>query len=94
MKKFARFKNEIWCMNLAYIDKLANNNNCAKYILVRQDLFNRTVDAKGLKTKHSKETVHAFWIVITNKNRPKRIWVGNGTEIDGEFRKLCKAEGI
>ena len=23
MKAFARFKNEIWCMDLAYIDKLA-----------------------------------------------------------------------
>ena len=46
MKSFARFKNEFWCLNLAYIDRLAKNNNGVKYRLVRQDLFDRTVDAK------------------------------------------------
>ena len=51
MKAFARFKNEIWCMNLAYVDKLAKDNNGERYLLVRQDLFDRTVDAKGIKIK-------------------------------------------
>ena len=50
MKAFARFKNEIWCMDLAYVDKLANDNKGVKYLLVRQDLFDRTVDAKGMKS--------------------------------------------
>ena len=27
MKAFGRFKNEIWCMDLAYVDKLAKDNN-------------------------------------------------------------------
>ena len=45
MKAFARLKNEIWCMDLAYVDKLAKDNNGVKYLLVRQDLFVRTVDA-------------------------------------------------
>ena len=35
MKAFARFKNEIWCMDLAYVDKLAKDNNGVKYLLVR-----------------------------------------------------------
>ena len=60
MKAFARFKIEVWCMDLAYVDKLAKDNNGVKYLLVRQDLFDRTVDAKGMKTKDSKETVRAF----------------------------------
>ena len=50
MKAFARFRNEIWCMNLVYVDKLAKENNGVKYILVRQDFFDRTVNAKGMKT--------------------------------------------
>ena len=54
MKAFARFKNEIWCMDLQYIVKLAKDNNGVKYLLVRQHLFDRTVDAKGMKTKNSK----------------------------------------
>ena len=63
------------------------------YLLVRQDLFDRTVDAKENKSKDSKETVRAFLTMITKKNRPK-IWVDKGTEFAGEFKKLCKAEGV
>ena len=73
MKAFARFKNEVWCMELAYIDKLAKDNNALKYLLFRQDLFDRTVDAKGRKTKYSKETVRAILTMFTKKNRPKKI---------------------
>ena len=94
MKAFARFKNEIWCMDLAYVDKLAKDNNGVKYLLVRQDLFDRTVDAKGMKSKDSKETLRSLLSMITKKNRPKKIWVDKGTEFAGEFKKLCKAEGI
>ena len=94
MKAFVRFKNEIWCMDLAYVDKLAKDNNGVKYLLVRQDLFGRTVDENGMKTKDSKETVRAFLTMITKKNRPKKIWVDKGTEFAGECKKLCKAEGI
>ena len=73
MKAFATFKNEIWCKDLVYLDKLAKDNNGVKYLLVRQDLFERTVDAKGMKSKDSKETVRAFLSMITNKNRPKKM---------------------
>ena len=62
MKSFARFKNEIWCMDLVFVDKLAKDNNGVKYLLVRQDLFDRTVDAKGTKSKDSKETVRASFV--------------------------------
>ena len=81
-------------MDLAYVDKLAKDNNGVKYLLVRQDLFDRTVDAKGMKTKYSKETVKIFSKKITEKNRPKKIWVDQGTEFSGEFKKFCSAEGI
>ena len=47
-----------------------------------------------MKTKYSKETVREFSTMITKKNRPYKTWVDKGTEIAGEFKKLCKAEGI
>ena len=94
MRAFARFKNEIWCVDLAYVDKLSKENNGVKYILVRQDLFDRTVNAKGMKTKGSQETVKAFSSMITKKNPPKQIWVDKGTEFAGAFKKFCAAEGI
>ena len=73
MRAFARFKNEIWCMDLAFVDKLAKDNNGIKYLLVRQDMFDRRVDAKGIKTEDSKETDKKFSKMITKKNRPKKI---------------------
>ena len=60
MRAFAKLRNAIWCMDLAYVDKFAKENNAVKYLLVRQDLFDRTVNAKGMKTKDSQETVKAF----------------------------------
>ena len=57
-------------MDLAYVDKLAKDNNGVKY-LVPQNLFDRTVDANGMKTKDSKETVGAFLTLITKKIDPK-----------------------
>ena len=93
-RAFARFKNEIWCMDLAYVDELSKVKNGVKYLLVRQDLFDRNVDAKGMKTKDSKETVKTFSKKITKRNRPKKIWVDQGTEYAGEFKKFCSAEGI
>ena len=61
MNVFEIFKNEFWSMDLAYVDKLANDNNGVKYLLVRQDLFDKTIYAKGMKTKDFKETVRAFF---------------------------------
>ena len=81
-------------MDLAYVDKLAKENNGVTYLLVRQDLFDRTVNAKGMKTKDSQETVKAFSSMITKRNRPEKIWVDKGTEFAGAFKKFCTANGI
>ena len=94
MSAFARFKDEIWCMDLAYVDKLAKDNNGVKYLLVHQDFLDRTVHAKAIKTKDSKETVKTVSEMITKKNWPKKIWADRGTEFGGEFKKLGSAEGI
>ena len=96
MTAFARFRNEIWCVNLAYVDDLAKENNGVKYSLVRQDFFDRTVNAEGMKTKVSQENVKVLSSMIRPKkrNRPKKIWVDKGTEIAGAFEKFCTAEGI
>ena len=59
MRAFARLRNDMWCMDLAYVDKLAKENNGVKYLLVRQDLSDRTVNAKRMKTKDTQETVKA-----------------------------------
>ena len=47
-----------------------------------------------MKTKDSKKTNQAFLTMIMEKNRPTKIWVDKGTKFSGEFRELCKAEGL
>ena len=68
---------------------MAKENNGVKYLLVRQHLFDRTVDDKGMKTNDSQETVNAFPSMIT-----KKIWADKGTEFAGAFKKFCAADGI
>ena len=94
LRTFARFKGEIWCTDLAYLIKLAKDNNGVKYLLVRKDLFDRTVNAKGMKTKDTKETVKTFSKMITKTKRPKKTWISQGTEFAGKFKIVCSAEGV
>ena len=54
MKAFVTLQNEIWCMDLEYVVKLAKDKKGVMYLIVRRDLFDRTVDAKGMKTKMPK----------------------------------------
>ena len=85
MKAFTRFKIEISCMDLAYVDKLAKDYNRVKYVLVHQHLFDKTVDAKEMKPKGSTEKVRAFLTMITKKST-QNFWVDRGTNFAGEFK--------
>ena len=93
MRAFDRFRNEIWCMNLAYVDKLAKENNGVNYLLVRQDLFDRTVNAKAMKTKDSQETVKSFSSMITKRNRPKRFGLTRGTNLLERLKSFVLQKG-
>ena len=54
-------------MELSYVDGRTKCINGVKYLPVRHDLFVRTVNATGIKTKDSKVTVCAFSTLITKK---------------------------
>ena len=94
MRAFGRFRNEYWFIDFAYVDNLAREINGIKFSLVRQDLFGRTVNAKGMKTKDSQETVKTFSSKVTKRNLSKNIWVDKGTKFAGAFKIFCAAEGI
>ena len=90
MKAFAGFKNEIWCKDLAYVDELAKQIDGVKSLLVRQELFDRTVDARGMKKRDSKETVCAFLTMITKKNHPKKVESTKEKNLPDRFRNYAK----
>ena len=38
LQAFSKYINEIWCMDLAFVDKFASQNNGVKYLLVAVDI--------------------------------------------------------
>ena len=85
--------NEIWSLDLAYVDKLAKYNRGVRYLLVAVDCLSRYLRVEPLKTKYAKETTEAFKKMIKTK-QPKKVWVDKGTEFKGEFEKLCTKREI
>ena len=54
LQAFSKNVNEIWCMDLAFVDKSASQNNGVKYSLVAVDIFSRFVRVQTKKRKMPK----------------------------------------
>ena len=63
--------NEIWSVNLAFVDKLAKYNRGLKYLLVAVDCLSRYLRVEPLKTKYNIETAEAFKKMIKHKQPTK-----------------------
>ena len=97
--KFPRLKviaydiNEIWSIDVAYVDKLAKYNNGIKYLLVAVDVLSRYLRVVPMRSKSAPDTAKAFKKMI-EKVKPQKIWSDKGTEFKGAFKVLCDEEGI
>ena len=78
----------------AYNNELATDNNGVKYLLGCEELFDGTVDTKGMETKEQKAMVGACSTILSRNNRFKKVWVGKGTESAEHSKLFCKAEGM
>ena len=85
--------NEIWSVDLAYVDKLAKYNRNVKYLLVALDCLSRYLRVEPLKANYATKTASAFKKMIKNK-QPRKVWVDDGTEFLGAFKTLCNKRGI
>ena len=63
--------NEIWSLDLAYIDKLAKYNRGVRYLLVAVNCLSRYLRVEPLKTKYAKETTEAFKKLSKQNNQKK-----------------------
>ena len=63
-------------------------------MLVRQVVFDKTIDVRGLKTKKSKKALRASAQMITKQKRPQTFWVEKRKEFSSEFQNFCNREGI
>ena len=93
LKVIAHEINEIWSLDLAYVDKIAKEKKDVKYLLVAEDCLSRHLRVKPLKSKYATKTAEAFSKLIKNK-RPKKVWVDAGTAFKGSFSTLCQKNEI
>ena len=94
LQVFSKPINETWCMDLAFVDKLASQNNGVKFSLVAVDVFSRFVRVQTMKTKYAEDTLQAFKKMISRKNTPEKLWIDKGTEYGGTFKKFCEEKNI
>ena len=91
---FAKRINEIWCLDLAFMDNLSEFNNGVKYLLICVDVFSRLVRVQSMKSKYASDAVAAFKKMLRKNTKPDKVWVDQGTEFGGEFKKFCKSRDI
>ena len=91
---FAKRINEIWFLDLAFMDKSSDTNNGVKCLLVCVDVFSRFLRVHPMKSKYSTDAVLAFKKLLRKKSMPAKVSVDQGTEFSGEFRKFCTDKKI
>ena len=82
----------IWSMDLAYMDKIANEISGTKYLLVAVDVLSRYLRVQPQKNKYATTVKDAFlkMIIIDDPLSIQfKIWLYQGKEFKGVFAKLC-----
>ena len=101
----ARFINDIWCMDLAQMDKLAEWNSGVKFLMISVDVFSRFIRVEPMKNKKA-DTTKAAFIKMCSRQKidddddedhhltfPKKLWVDRGKEFKGDFHSFCSDVG-
>ena len=95
LKTIAYRINEIWSVDLAYVDKLAKYNGGVMYLLVAVDVLSRYVRVQPLKDKTAKCTLAGFKKMLKkSKVKPEKVWTDKGTEFKAEFKAYCEKQKI
>ena len=101
-KRFPRLKvfccrlNEIWSVDLADMQQLANSNSAIIYLFVTVDVLSRYLWVEPIKMKTAQSCREALKTIIDKNERqsPEKIWVDKGREYSGDFATFCSQKGI
>ena len=93
LKVIAYDIDEIWSIDVAYVNKLAKYNIGVKYLLVAVDVLSRKLRVEPMRSKTAKETTRTFARMIST-TQPKKLWFDKGTEFKGAFKEICDSKGI
>ena len=76
LQAFSKYIKEIWCIDLAFVDKLASQIRAVKNLLNAFDVFWRFVRVQTMKTNYAKDNLQAFKKNdFSKKNTPEKLWV-------------------
>ena len=74
LKVIAYYINEIWSLDLAHVDKLANENKDVKNLLVAVDCLSQYLLVEPLNSKYAKTTANAIQKKIKKTTNPNKCW--------------------
>ena len=79
-KVYSSFKDNIWGDDLTDMQLLSKYNRGIKYLLCVIDLFSKYAWVVHIKGKKGTSIVNAFKKIISEKRKPNKIWVDQGSE--------------
>ena len=94
-KVYSSFKDNIWGVDLADMQSLSKFNKGVKYLLCAIDLFSKYAWVSPIKSKKGTSIVNAFKKIISEKRKPNKIWVDQGSEFYNQsFKDFLKINNI
>ena len=96
-KVYSQFKHNIWGVDLADMQSLSRKNKGIKCLLCAIDLYSKYAFVIPLKDKKGISIVNAFDKIIkqSNRRKPNKIWVDQGSEFyNNVFKKWLSDNNI
>ena len=96
-KVYSQFKDNIWGVDLADMQSLSRKNKGIKCLLCAIDLYSKYAFVIPLKDKKGISIVNAFDKIIkqSNRRKPNKIWVDQGSEFyNNVFKKWLSDNNI
>ena len=87
-KVYSLFRDNIWGVDLADMQSLSKYKNGIKYLLCAIDLFGKYVWVLPLKNKRETNIVHPPQKIISERRKPNKIWVYQGSEFYNNSFKI------
>ena len=92
---YLSYRDNIWGVDLADMQPLSKYNKGIKYLLCAIDLFSKYAWVIPIKDKKGTSIVNAFKKIISEKRKPNKIWVDQGSEFyNNSFKDFLKINNI
>ena len=94
-KVYSLFRDNIWGIDLDDMQSLSKYNKGINYLLCAIDLFSKYAWIVPIKDKKVTSIVNAFKKLISEKSKPNKIWVDQGSELyNKSFKDFLKINNI